>query len=151
MAKTPLDKEVSKKYIEFNTLLMTFFKENKEKGVGFGYPNRGQAKILSILLEQPSISQKDLILQLDMRPQSASELIKKLEKKGFIQREKLATDKRVSLIHLTELGEKEARKGGEFYPIALSALTIEEKQQFGVILDKLIEEIKPKIEQKSHM
>jgi len=33
----------------------------------------------------------------------------------------------------------------------LSALTIEEKQQFGVILDKLIEEIKPKIEQKSHM
>lgn len=151
MGKTPLDKEVSEKYMTFNTLLMAFLKESMDKGVGVGYPNRGQAKILSILLEQPSISQKELILKLDMRPQSASELIKKLENKGFIQREKLATDKRVSIIHLTELGEKEALRGGEFQPIALSSLTMEEKQQFGVILDKLIEEIKPKIDTKPHV
>lgn len=145
MAKTPLDKEISKNYMEFNALLMSYFQENT---ASFGYPNRGQAKILSILKDQPTISQKDLIAQLDMKPQSASELIKKLENKGLILREKSMEDKRVFLIELTHLGKIEAEKGSEFQPIALDALTLEEKKQFNNILGKLIKEIHPKVKQK---
>jgi len=145
MAKTPLDKEISKNYMEFNALLMSYFQENM---YSFGYPNRGQAKILSILKDQPTISQKDIIAQLDMKPQSASELIKKLENKGLILREKSMEDKRLFLIELTDLGKIEAQKGSEFQPIALNALTIEEKEQFNNILGKMIIEIQPKVKQK---
>lgn len=145
MAKTPLDKEISKNYMEFNALLMSYFQENTSS---LGYPNRGQAKILSILKDQPTISQKDLIAQLDMKPQSASELIKKLENKGLILREKSTEDKRVFLIELTDLGKIESEKGSEFEPIALNALTLEEKKQFNNILDKLIKEVHPKVKKK---
>lgn len=145
MAKTPLDKEISKNYMEFNALLMSYFQENTSS---LGYPNRGQAKILSILKDQPTISQKDLIAQLDMKPQSASELIKKLENKGLILREKSTEDKRVFLIELTDLGKIESEKGSEFQPIALNALTLEEKKQFNNILDKLIKEVHPKVKKK---
>ena len=108
MAKTPLDKEISKRYMTFNTLLMSYFQENTSS---LRYPNRGQSKILSILKDRPTISQKDLIAQLDMKLQSASELIKKLEHKGMITREKSPEDKRVFLIELTPLGKAEAQKG----------------------------------------
>lgn len=151
MVKTQLDKDISAKYMEFNALLMTYFKENMHRGIVFGYPNRGQAKILSILKEQPAISQKDLIAQLDMKPQSASELIKKLEKKGLIIREKLAEDKRIFLIQLTPLGKQEAEKGGEFQSIALNSLTLDEKEQFSNILDKIIADIHPKVKHKGGM
>lgn len=145
MAKTPLDKEISKQYMTFNTLLMSYFQENTSS---LRYPNRGQSKILSILKDQPTMSQKDLIAQLEMKPQSASELIKKLEHKGLITREKSPEDKRVFLIELTPLGKAEAQKGSEFQSIALDCLTIEEKEQFKHILNKLIQEIEPKVTQK---
>lgn len=146
MAKTQLDREIANQYMEFNALLMTYFQENKHV---FSNPHRGQAKILSILKEQPTISQKELLPQLQMTPQSASELIKKLENKGFITREKSPQDKRVLMIQLTKLGEQEAEKGSEFEPIALNALTLEEKQQFQHILQKLIADIEPKVKQPS--
>ncbi|MDM5144493.1 hypothetical protein ICE98_01589 [Lactococcus lactis] len=50
------------------------------------------------------MTQKNLVAQLDMRPQSASEMIKKLEKKQFISRQKDAQDKRGFIISLTEKG-----------------------------------------------
>lgn len=144
MVKTKLDKEISNKYMEFNTLLMSYFKEMRNQG----HPNRGQAKILAILKEEPIISQKELILQLNMKPQSASELIKKLENKGLIVREKSVEDKRIFVIQLTELGKQEADRNHEFQPIVLNSLTLEEKEQFSNILDKLIKDIQPKVEKK---
>ncbi len=141
MKKEAIEKEITTKYMTFNTLLMAYFKEIMNQG----YPNKGQAKILSILKEQPVLSQKDLIAQLEMTPQSASELIKKLENKQLIVKEKSQEDKRISIIQLTSAGMQEAEKNYQFQPIALNSLTEDEKMQFNTILDKLIVEITPKI------
>ena len=49
-------------------------------------PHRGQGRVLAILAENPEISQKKLSFLLDMRNQSLSELLAKLEKAGLITR-----------------------------------------------------------------
>lgn len=82
MDEKQLNIEITANFMKFNDLLTAFLKENLFKGSVFTAPNRGQGKILSILHQTPNISQKELVSQLDMRPQSASEMIKKLEKRG---------------------------------------------------------------------
>ncbi|WP_228101408.1 MarR family winged helix-turn-helix transcriptional regulator [Paenibacillus donghaensis] len=100
---------------------------------------------MSILHQTPHISQKELVGQLDMRPQSASELIKKLEKKGLIERYKSEEDQRVMMITLTKAGKVVLNQNGDFQPVFLNVLTIEEKQQFNRILEKLVSEIEPEV------
>ncbi|MDT2827050.1 MAG: MarR family transcriptional regulator [Enterococcus viikkiensis] len=84
---------------------------------------RGQGQILTIIRNHGTITQKDLVHQLDMRPQSASERIRKLEKKEYITRENSEADKRVMNIHLTNRGKIVAQQNDDFRPIVLDALT----------------------------
>ena len=53
---------------------------------------RGQDKILCILAEEESISQRKLQEILDIKPGSISEILTKLENKGFLIREKSEAD-----------------------------------------------------------
>jgi len=131
--------------MKLNDLLMTFLRENMRKGRGFGEPNRGQGKILTILKQTPYLSQKELVEQLDIKPQSASEIIKKLEKKGFIERHKSPEDKRVMMISLTKSGKVVANQRDNVEPVILEALTLEEKEQFNHILTKLLDEVEPEV------
>lgn len=72
----------------------------------FKNPTRGQGRILSILKMKPEITQKELLFLLNMSKQSLAELLSKLEKNGFIVRQPSPTDRRVSLITLTEKGKQ---------------------------------------------
>ena len=78
-----------------------------------GNPHRGQGRVLSLLKLQPEISQKELGYLLDMRNQSLSELLSKLEKNGFITRTPSETDRRTTNIKLTETGADAAGKVGD--------------------------------------
>lgn len=62
----------------------------------------GQKGILFILSEKKEMSQKELQDVLQIQPGSLSEILLKLEHKGFITREKDADDRRKSVISLTE-------------------------------------------------
>lgn len=145
MDEKQLNIDITNNFMNFSDLLSLFLKESMLKGKSFSVTNRGQGKILSILQQTPHISQKDLVSQLDMRPQSASEIIKKLEKKGFIERYKSEEDQRVMMITLTKAGKVVINQNGDFQPVFLSNLTIEEKQQFNHILEKLLADIKPEL------
>ena len=61
----------------------------------FGNPLRGQGRILSVLKLKPQITQKELSYLLDMRQQSLSELLAKLEGKGLITRQPSEEDRRI--------------------------------------------------------
>ncbi|HEY4400168.1 MAG TPA: MarR family transcriptional regulator [Lactobacillaceae bacterium] len=111
--------------------------------------NIGQGKILNILVDQSPISQKDLVAQLDMKPQSASELLQKLEKKGFITREKSETDKRVMIVTLTKHGLATTNPH-DSSDLLLDALTPEEQQQLDVLLTKMIKHIEPELRHEHH-
>lgn len=70
---------------------------------------RGQGRVLSILSHHPGIYQKDLAHLLDIRPQSMSEIIMKLECNGYITRLPNDKDRRSMCIHLTTEGIQTAK------------------------------------------
>ena len=68
-----------------------------------GGPIRGQALILSILAGREALSQRELQQMLGIQPGSLSELISKLEARGFVSREK-TEDRRGNRLRITEAG-----------------------------------------------
>jgi DNA-binding MarR family transcriptional regulator len=139
------DIELIKKFVNLNSLLDQFQKGKQRDFTHITYRGRGQNSILKILNDGNTIPQSELVKQLDMRPQSASEMLKKLEKRGLITRHQSETDKRVIDLTITAQGKEMYKQSEEFTPIALSVLTDEEKQQFANILDKLTVEIQKKL------
>jgi DNA-binding MarR family transcriptional regulator len=146
MSEKISDVELIKKFLHLNGLLDQFQKGRQRDFTHITYRGRGQNSILKILADGSTIHQSELVKQLDMRPQSASEMLKKLEKRGLITRQQSETDKRVFDLQITEQGKKMYKQSEEFTPIALSVLTDEEKRQFADILDKLAGEIQSKMQ-----
>lgn len=150
MDEKKINRTLVEKYMYLNGLTTQFLRENMTRGHGFQDPAHGQGKILSILKEHPLISQKELVDQLDIKPQSASEVIRKLERQQLITRYRSSEDRRVMIIELTTKGKIAANKVGDFEPVAMASLTMEEKQQFVQILDKLILDLEPKVRRSPH-
>lgn len=104
--------------------------------------SRGQGRVLKALTLVPEISQKDLMMLLDMRQQSLAELLAKLEAKGLIQREPAADDRRKQMVRLTEEGrvaaEEVALAEGEQPSFAFfDCLTDDEKESFEGYLERV--------------
>lgn len=107
----------------------------------------GQRRILALLRLKSPVSQKELLDVCGIRPASLSELLNKMETAGYITRIKDETDKRSVLVSLTEAGKKAADEWEEDSSDSGSGifdfLTTEEKNQFSVILEKLIQNWTP--------
>ena len=117
--------------------------------MGFMSMSRGgkhfssQQRVLGILKKHNGeMTTSQLAEELDIRPSSVSELIKKLEKSGFVTRKKDEKDKRVTLIHLTESGitasEEKSDKIGDFSEIFFNSLDEEEQAELNRLLEKLL-------------
>lgn len=104
-------------------------------------PYMGQYKCLFFLEHAGTVNQRKMADALQIRPASLSELLSKLEQKGYITRTPSPKDKRSHLVALTETGVREAKKSRirqqEVHSEMLSALSDEEKQQFYHILTKM--------------
>ncbi len=115
----------------------------------FGNPLRGQGRVLAILKMRPQISQKELSYLLDMRQQSLSELLMKLEARGFITRSLSEDDRRVIIITLTEEGKNAASDTAESdfdMDSVFDCLNSQEQAEFGRFFDRLTESIEKKLE-----
>lgn len=93
--------------------------------------NMGQGRILAILSDRESMTQKELQEMLRIQPGSATEILTKLEEKGMIRRKRDQEDKRRCIIELTEDGREafNSRKQQE-----------EERSQLFVSLDEAEQE-----------
>lgn len=101
---------------------------------------QGQDKILRILSEEKSINQRKLQEILNIRPGSVSEILTKLEDKGFIQRKKSETDKRAVVIHITEAGKAAAERAEKKSPdTPFACLEETEKETLRLLLKKLLD------------
>ena len=107
----------------------------------------GQKRVLKILSKQGTMSQRELQEVLNVQAGSLSELLGKLEARGYILREKDEEDKRKAVVCLTEegreaLGEDEAARSrdAELFDV----LSEEEQAQLKILLGKLLNEWYPK-------
>ena len=108
-------------------------------------PHRGQGKVLAILAENPEISQKKLSFLMDMRNQSLSELLAKLEKAGLILRIPSEEDRRSMNIRLTEEGSALARQTEEKKNDSgriFECLSQSDQRKLSELLEMLADEIK---------
>lgn len=113
-------------------------------------PGPGVGRVLSLLNDCGDMNQTQLAKELDIRPQSLSELIGKLEGEEYITKQQSPTDKRQTIISITDRGrdrvadirEKHRKEAEDF----LSALSEDEKDTLYCILKKLVESHKDRDE-----
>lgn len=113
----------------------------------FGDPLRGQGRVLALLAAKPKTTQRELSYLLDMRQQSLSELLAKLEEKGFITRSKSTEDARVTVVELTEAGAAAAPSPEEMerHADALDCLDDNEREEFERLVNKVVASLEDKI------
>lgn len=117
--------------------------ENGEHHHDFTHGIHGRGRLMARLRDNGPMSQSQLASLLEIRPQSLSELISKLESEGLICRTQSEEDKRQTIVSLTEAGKEkiavisEARRrhAEEFF----SPLSEEEKETLAQLLGKLTE------------
>ncbi len=106
-----------------------------------GGRRRGQNSVLALLDSRPGATQKELAEALNVTPASLSELMRKLERKGFITRSKDPADHRFTRVCLTETGraalclDRQIQTEDPF-----SSLTGEEQQELKRLLAKLLDD-----------
>lgn len=102
---------------------------------------KSQRRILIILRNEESITQRELTEKLSIKPASVSEVLAKLANKGYIIRVPSSIDKRTMVISLTEEGRKVADEAYQYRSLRivemLSCLEDDEKDTLLSLLEKL--------------
>lgn len=102
--------------------------------------NNGQGRIIHILSIRGSISQVELQKLLNIQPGSLSEIVGKLEAKGYLTKEKDEKDQRRMILKITAKGKKTPEE--ELYLKSrenlFSALDTEEQEELKKLLQKLL-------------
>ena len=103
-----------------------------------GGPAKSQALVLSILAGRDTLSQRELQQMLGIQPGSLSELLSKLESKGYLIREK-AEDRRGNLLRITDAG-REAIPTADDSPQddPFQALSDDQQDQLAALLRTLL-------------
>jgi DNA-binding MarR family transcriptional regulator len=103
---------------------------------------QGQGRILAILAQHESLTQRELLDMTNIRSASLSELLGKVESSGYITREKNAADHRNVDIRLTEAGKQVAQglphQRATMAQELFLALSTNEREQLADILEKLL-------------
>lgn len=103
-----------------------------------------QKRILIILNEVKSITQRDLTRRLGIQPGSASEVLSKLENRGLVVRTASKTDRRTTNITLTSQGTQLAveavKQRNQRHLEMFSCLSEKEKNQLLSLLEKINED-----------
>lgn len=105
-----------------------------------GGSRRGQGSILSVLAQRPGITQTELAQTLGVKSASVSEVLMKLERKGFVKREKAEQDRRNIQVTLTEAGQQHLNRPEEDLSTAFQALSDAEQAELARLLQKLLQD-----------
>ena len=146
-AATPEDMSLVEKTGRLARLMHRYVKLNTEAHGGIGDPLQGQGRVLAMLQAKPETTQKELCFLLGMRQQSLSELLSKLEEKGFVERQKSEEDGRVTLVKLTDEGKAAVPALDELDPDeeVFGILDAETKEAFESAVDTVSDSLKEKL------
>lgn len=146
-AATPEDMSLVEKTGRMARLMHRYIKLNTEAHGGIGDPLQGQGRVLAMLQAKPETTQKELCFLLGMRQQSLSELLSKLEEKGFVERQKSEEDGRVTLVKLTDEGKAAVPDLDELDPDeeVFGILDAKTKEAFEAAVDTVSDSLKEKL------
>ena len=131
---------LARKTARMGMLIHRYRTANARTHGAVGDPTRGQGRVLALLAVKPETTQRELSFLLDMRQQSLSELLAKLEDKGYVTREKSAQDGRVTVVRLTDAGREKAPSVDDMTheDDSFDCLTDEERAEYERLVDKVI-------------
>lgn len=96
--------------------------------------HRGQPFILRLLWEQDGLAQSDLARRMHVRPATITNMVKRMERAGLVERRPDERDRRVSRVYLTEAGrsirEQVQRVWRDLEAQTFAGLNDEERQLF---------------------
>lgn len=140
---------LARKVSRMGMLIHRYYDAKAHRHGAMGDPLRGQGRVLTLLKAKPQTTQRELSYLLDMRQQSLSELLTKLEEKGYIIRSKSADDGRVTEVHLTEAGAAAAPSPQQMEERAdaLDCLSADEQAQLEALTNKVTASIEEKLSQ----
>ncbi|MCD7833661.1 MAG: MarR family transcriptional regulator [Lachnospiraceae bacterium] len=99
-----------------------------------------QMTVLQLLQKNGPMSQQDIQEMLDIQAGSVSELISKLESKGFLMRQRNETDRRKVVISLTDRGKAlEIKPQEEILSRRYSLLDEMQQEQLLELLERLLD------------
>lgn len=111
------------------------FLRNHTEGKG------SQRRVLFFLRERGPMTQREILEEMGVRAGSLSELLSKLEAKGYVKKERSETDKRNYNVSITDSGllalEEMHVKHQAAMSDLLSDLSLEERNQLAALLKKL--------------
>ncbi len=120
----------------------------KKGGRGCRGRGLGGGRLIEAVRKNSGISQSELAKLLDIRPQSLSEAVKRLEKEGLIEISRSESDRREHVLFATPLAlereEKMHEQRVEFAERFFSPLTDKEKEELFALLSKLTDDIERK-------
>lgn len=113
-----------------------------EQKIHFLYEGKkSQRRVLILLRENGSMTQREMTEKLNVKPASASEVLTKLANKGFIIRVPSSIDKRTMVISLSDEGAKIADEAYRYRSLRivemLSCFDDEEKDVLLSLLEKM--------------
>lgn len=113
-----------------------------EQKIHFLYEGKkSQRRVLILLRENGSMTQREMTEKLNVKPASASEVLTKLANKGFIIRVPSSIDKRTMVVSLTDEGAKIADEAYRYRSLRivemLSCFDDEEKDVLLSLLEKM--------------
>lgn len=134
-------KHLSEHFFHIGMLLHRYQTEAARENGPMGSPYKGQGRILAILKLKPEISHRELSYLLGISTQSMSELLRKLESKGYVKRVPSEQDRRSMNIILTEEGKRAVDQAGGFdehdTERIFDCFSEEEKETFKQYLERL--------------
>ncbi len=135
--KPPFEEELQQEKLQASDDLSFLLAVAAGKFNKRGGRRNSQNRVLDILSRYDIISQQQLQEILGIKPGSLSELLQKLENKGYIEKIKSEEDKRKVYIRITEAGRQNKEEmiveNDQF-----SNLTIEEQETLKTLLKKLL-------------
>lgn len=116
---------------------------SRELGATAADTFRGQGKALALLAQHGEMAQRDMCINLGIRPQSLGEILGKLERAGYVEREPSTTDRRALTVRITSKGRKLLSKGKP--NLLFESFSNEELAEFVGYMDRALEEIKDQV------
>jgi DNA-binding MarR family transcriptional regulator len=107
----------------------------------------GQELVIMRLHESPPQPQTEITRWLGVEPPTTAKMLARLERAGFVQRERSESDRRVVLVSLTDRGrglyERVGQVWDELERVTTAGLSTDDKAELARLLRRLIDNLSP--------